>query len=64
MPKNNPLTREAFLTLASAAGLDTDSTHLEALYFFVQATLGGLQSLGEIDVSGAEPDMVFLPAPE
>jgi hypothetical protein len=64
MPNPDPLTREAFLTLASAAGLDADSTHLEELYSFVQATLAGLQSLGEIDVAGAEPDMAFLPAPE
>ena len=64
MPTKGPLTHEAFLALASAAGLDTDSTHLEALYSFVQATLAGLQSLGEIDVAGAEPDMVFLPEPE
>jgi hypothetical protein len=64
MPNADPLTHEAFLTLASAAGLDTASTHLEELYTFVQATLAGLKSLGEIDVAGAEPDMAFLPAPE
>lgn len=64
MPTEGPLTREVYLALASAAGLDTASTHSEALYSFVQATLAGLQSLREIDVAGAEPDMVFLPAPE
>jgi hypothetical protein len=64
MPNERGLTREAFLALASTAGLDTASTHLEALYSFVQATLAGLKSLGEIDVAGAEPDMAFLPAPE
>lgn len=64
MPTESPLTREAFLALASAAGLDTASTHIEDLYSFVQATLAGLKSLEEIDVAGAEPDMAFLPAPE
>ena len=63
MPNEGTLTREAFLTLASAAGLDTASAHLEELYPYVQATLAGLQSLGEIDVAGAEPDMRFLPVP-
>jgi hypothetical protein len=64
MPTEGGLTHEAFLALASTAGLDTASTHLEELYPIVQATLAGLKSLGEIDVAGAEPDMAFLPAPE
>lgn len=64
MPSENPLTREAFEYLARQAGLDASDPHMEELYPYVVSMLASVQSLNEIDVSGAEPDMAFLPAPE
>lgn len=64
MAQGFSLSREAFLHLAAEAGLDADSSHMDDLYPYVEAQLAGLRSLRDIDVSGAEPDMAFQPAPE
>ena len=64
MAQEFSLSREAFLHLAAEAGLDADSSHMDELYPYVEAQLAGLRSLRDIDVSGAEPDMAFQPAPE
>jgi hypothetical protein len=61
VPGKKPLTREVFLYLAQEAGLDTDSPHMEELYPYVQNVLASIQSLNELDVAGAEPDMAFIP---
>ena len=61
MSEEQPLSREAFNSMAAAAGLDVSGEHGEELFRVVQGTLAGLQSLTSIDVAGAEPDMVFLP---
>ncbi len=64
MEAENLLTREAFLYLAKEAGLDTASAHMDELYPYVLNVLAGIQSLKELDVSGAEPDMAFIPPRE
>ena len=64
MPAENPLTHEAFIYLASQAGLDITDPHMEELYPYVQSVLASVQSLNEIDVTGTEPDMAFVPLPE
>jgi Asp-tRNA(Asn)/Glu-tRNA(Gln) amidotransferase C subunit len=64
VPGAKPLTREAFLYLAEEAGLDTSSPHMEELYPYVQSVLISIQSLNELDVAGAEPDMAFIPRQE
>lgn len=61
MPEEEPLSYDAFLSLAAAAGIDVSGAHGEELFSFVQITLAGLKSLQEIDVAGAEPDMAFIP---
>ena len=61
MAEEQSLSREAFNSIAAAAGLDVSGEHGEELFRVVQGTLAGLQSLASIDVTGAEPDMVFLP---
>jgi hypothetical protein len=62
VPGEKTLTREAFLYLAQEAGLDPASSHMEELYPYVQNVLASmLQSLNELDVAGAEPDMAFIP---
>jgi hypothetical protein len=64
VPGEKPLTREAFLYLAEEAGLDTSSPHMDELYPYVQSVLVSMQSLNELDVAGAEPDMAFIPPQE
>jgi len=61
MPEKSPLSHDAFLALAEAAGIDVSGAHGEELFSFVQNILTGLESLQGIDVSGAEPDMAFIP---
>ena len=61
MEDEDALTREAFLHLAREAGLDAASPHMDELYPYVLSVLAGLQSLKELDVSRAEPDMAFIP---
>lgn len=55
------LTREEFLQLARAAGLNTSSPHMEELYPIVRATLRGLGSINDLDLAGVEPDMIYIP---
>ncbi len=61
MSQEQPLSREAFLSMAAAAGIDASGTHGDELFSVVQGTLAGLASLKDIDVAGAEPDMAFIP---
>ena len=65
MAIDNPMTYDAFLSLASEAGLDIGSgagdTHMEELYSYVKAVLASLRSLNELDISQVEPDMAFMP---
>jgi len=56
------LTKEAFLVMAEALGLDvTDEAHMEELYAFTASQLSSLRSINEIDLSDAEPAMVYVP---
>ena len=55
------LDKDTFLRLAKAAGLDVASPHIEELYPNVLNLLASLESLRRMDVSGAEPDMAFIP---
>ena len=61
MASDNPMTYDAFLSLANEAGLDTGDAHMEELYSYVTAVLASLRSLNELDVSQVEPDMAFMP---
>lgn len=64
MAEQEGLSRETFLRLAAGVGLDVNSPHMEELYANVRNLLASLESLREIDVSAAEPDMAFLPSPQ
>lgn len=64
MQEENPLSQEAFLSMAAAAGIDVGGPHGEELFTFVQNTLASLASLRDIDVSSVEPDMSFMPLGE
>ena len=61
MPEKEPLSREAFQGLAKELGITADDAHMDELHGYVQAVLSGLESLQNIDVSQAEPDMAFIP---
>lgn len=64
MPGEVPLTREAFLYLASEAGLDVNSPHMDELYPYVQEVLAGLAPLRGLEIAESEPDLVFIPLQE
>ena len=60
MPDHGSLTKEIFLRMAEAAGLDvSDESHMEELYTFLQAVLPGLKAVDELDLTGAEPAVTF-----
>ena len=61
MPENSRLSKDAFLFMAASAGIDVRGEHGEDLFAIVQATLAGLDSLKDIDVTDTEPDMSFAP---
>lgn len=56
------ITQEQFLEMAKAAGLDTSSLHMEELFPIVRATLRGLGSINQLDLSQVEPDMIYRPS--
>ena len=61
MQEGNQLSRDAFIYLAQAVGLDTKSDHMNELYSYVQSMLKSIESLKNLDVNDAEPDMAFQP---
>ena len=61
MSENPRLSKDTFLFMAASAGIDVSGEHGEDLFAIVQATLAGLYSLKDIDVTDTEPDMSFAP---
>ena len=61
MAEGEPLSREAFLILAEALGIDASGAHGEELLAFVRNTHATLEALKDMEVLEAEPDMAFLP---
>ena len=55
------ITKEQFQEMAKAAGLDLNSPHMEELFPIVRATLRGLGSINQLDLSQVEPEMVYMP---
>jgi hypothetical protein len=53
------LSKEAFLKIAEASGLDTADRHMEELYAFVQQMLSNLKDIDDLNLEGMEP---FMPA--
>ena len=47
--------------VAAAVGLDVTSPHIEELYPNVRNLLASMEAIRKMDVSGAEPDMAFIP---
>ena len=61
MASDGHLTREEFDRLAEHLGIGGDPAYLDELYSQVRGVFMGAKSVREIDVSGAEPDMAFIP---
>ena len=54
--------RETFLRIAEASGLDVnDEHHMDQLYAFLQTLLPALKTIGKIDLSGVEPLLAWVP---
>lgn len=64
MPDAKPLTRDEFDTMAAQLGISGAPDYLDELFSQVRALLAGADSLRQLDVSAAEPDMVFVPRKE
>ncbi len=64
MTEKTGLSREAFLNIAEASGLDIKDPHIEELYSYLQTVLPGLKSLEELRLADIEPTMPLLSSKE
>ena len=56
------LSKETFLQIARASGLDVgDTKHMDDLYAFVQGILPNMKALREMDLSAVEPATTYAP---
>jgi hypothetical protein len=61
MPDEKPLTRAEFDSMAAQMGISGEPDYLDELFSQVRGLVAGADSLRQMDVSSAEPDMVFVP---
>ena len=61
MPEDPPISRQAFDEAAARLGITGADAHMDELYSQLRGVLAGTESLRNIDVSGTEPDMAFVP---
>ena len=61
MPDEHPMSKEAFLGMAEASGLDVeDEAHMDELYaYYTQNVAPGLKALDELDLTDVEPAMIY-----
>ena len=62
MPDDAPISRQAFDEAVARLGITGAGAHMDELYAQLQGVLAGTASLRNIDVSGIEPDMAFIPS--
>ena len=61
MADEGGLSKETFLQMAEAAGLDVkDEAHMEELYTYLQGVLPGLKVIDELELAHVEPATVFF----
>ena len=58
------LTKEMFLSIAKASGLDTEDPHMEELFAFVRKVLPSLSIIDQLDLTDVEPLATFFPSKE
>ena len=61
MASEQPLSREDFDRLAKLMGIDGEPAYLDELYTQARGVFISAKSIRDIDVTGAEPDMAFIP---
>jgi hypothetical protein len=64
MADGGGLSKEAFLRIAEEVGLDVNDPHMEDLYPFVQRIVPNAKAIEELDLTGMEPAVVFVPPGE
>lgn len=62
MPDDAPISRQAFDEAAARLGISGADAHMDELYSQLRGVLAGTAALRNIDVSGTEPDMAFVPS--
>jgi len=58
------LSKETFLSIAKASGLDTEDPHMVELYAYVQNVFPNFKVSEEFDLTDVEPIMTFIPSKE
>ncbi|MEE8465578.1 MAG: hypothetical protein V3S68_03815 [Dehalococcoidia bacterium] len=61
MTSDKQLSREEFDCLAEQLGISGDPAYIDELYSQVRGVFIGVETIRNIDVSGVEPDMAFIP---
>ena len=61
MASEKQLSREEFDRLAELLGVHGEPAYLDELFSQVRGVFIGAKNVREIDVSGTEPDMAFIP---
>ena len=61
MTSDKQLSREEFDCLAEQLGISGDPAYIDELYSQVRGLFIGFKTIRNIDVSGVEPDMAFIP---
>lgn len=61
MASDKQLSKEEFDCLAEQLGISGDPAYVDELYSQVRGVFIGAQTIRNIDVSGVEPDMAFVP---
>lgn len=61
MATDRQLTRDEFNCLAEQLKVDGDPAYLDEVYSQVRGVFIGAKAIRAIDVSGAEPDVAFIP---
>ena len=59
MADQEALSKENFLVMAEASGLDVSSPHMDDLYAYVKVLLTSLKPMQELDLSGVEPATIL-----
>ena len=61
MPDDTHISRTAFDETAARLGIRGNEAHMDELHNQLRGVLAGTDSLLNINVSGEEPDMAFIP---
>jgi len=64
MEERGRLSKETFLSMADASGLDTKDPSIEDLYAYVLNVFPKFKVSEQIDLTNAEPMLVFIPSKE